>query len=337
MICLDTSTSRHTIDASTSRVTSHHDADISTSWDDLPTDVTEIILAKVPFLRLAQMSHLCKDIHSAYRKRLAEKNEAPIWLQHVIIGDVPQNPFNALSRKVNMWNLPLYRLPSIGRQYAVVRGYAEHATLTPSWSIKSLVLTHNFRLFSCESRPWRVTGICNCFFQYFNPRRGFSVSAEVEWNHPIGRHRSISCKSVKFFLSSDWRRGDPPDHNPSLAVFLPVCTAMAGPLRTLLCKVAARYSHGKPGTRGHVASSDVHGKRGNGRSRSGHSCWFWPDAWLSVMRQKRRQCVMLLLASLGTIGGNPACARVGVRQDELHRPQETAWRLPCVIGPAGAP
>jgi hypothetical protein len=275
------------------------------------------------------MSHLCKDIHSAYRKRLARENKAPIWLQHVIIGGVPQNPFDALSRKVNMWNLPLHRIPSIGPNHSVVEGYAEHATLTPSWSVRSLVLTHSFRVFSYASRPCRMLGIYNCFFQYFNPRRGFNVSAEVEWNHPIGRHRSVSCKSVKFFLSSDWRRGDPPDHNSSLAVFLPVCTAMAGPLRTFLCKLAARYSPGKPGTHGHVASSDVHKRPAPIRS------FTLVLAGCMAVRNEAEEAAMCdaIVSILATIGGKPSCARVDVREDEFQSPRKTAWRLPCVTRP----
>jgi hypothetical protein len=71
----------------------------TTSWQDLPSELGEIILAQVPLLRLAQLAALAKDFRTAFDQRLAARLElatAP-WLRDVSPGPMPADSRDVLS------------------------------------------------------------------------------------------------------------------------------------------------------------------------------------------------------------------------------------------------
>ncbi len=68
----------------------------TTSWHDLPLGLTEVILAKVPLLRLAQLAAVAKDFKTVFDQLHSVHVAAASWVH-----DIPGAHFEADSSDVH--------------------------------------------------------------------------------------------------------------------------------------------------------------------------------------------------------------------------------------------
>jgi hypothetical protein len=206
------------------------------SWDDLPAELGEIILPKVPLLRLAQLAHLSKEFQAAYGQRMAAHVATTAPLRDVCIGPGHDSIARPQYEELKIRRCPLAsHIPHFPNDPFI--DWAYHGcipTELPTCKVSQHERTCAYRVFNSLQAPLRVFGSFKVTATGLAPGTSLSLEANVKIDVVLGlTHRVAICKE---FLLECSRMGACTGQD--LAGWLMLCIAMAAPLRGFLDDVA---------------------------------------------------------------------------------------------------
>jgi hypothetical protein len=277
---------------------------MAVSWDDLPAELREDVIAMVPLLRLAQLASVTEEFREAYHQRLAahmaaadrvrcsSKAHLPTYSEEILIR-------RGLWRRIanTAWNL-------VGSDMGVV--------LPPYWGVRTTRLKSDTNV-SSPSVLSKVNGMFSRRVGDTKPHEPLWVCADRGAVLVVALKRQrASCEALK--LSYYY---DKPCPKPTPTTFFVLCTAMMPSLYTFLHANAGGSACGvDQGARaGVIQSVTLVVPKGMA----------WPNEGEEAALCDAITCVLAL------VRGKPSGVRVAVTT-EYGEHVETSWRLPCAIG-----
>jgi hypothetical protein len=173
------------------------------SWHDLPSELLDIVLARVPLLRLAQMAEMGRDFEAAYRQRLTTYLASTARFNHSSVGPAPGDYSRALCLELGIRNHPLRYLRNRNVPIQRVYGPLKHVRLPQqdisgciySWVHNSVRGVRVSRGFPCPSVPVQVTGVFSCEVHESEPYNVSCGAALVTCLVAVGQRHRCSAKS----------------------------------------------------------------------------------------------------------------------------------------------
>jgi hypothetical protein len=214
------------------------------SWDDLPRELGEIILGKVPLLRLAQIAHLGKDFQAAYLQRKAAVVTNMVPLQDLPVGPGPQEyHHDTLLREINMREQRRDGRGSWG-EWADYPGVWVKTEL-PGCIVSQMRRTSMARFMSRWDNHW-----------HFSLGGSFSVEMVDIATGNVGNASAHVATQIAVGLGCRWLKhtevvlgweSEAHVRAGQVDLGLMLCTAMATPLRGFLADIARgpRYDSGR--------------------------------------------------------------------------------------------
>ncbi len=205
----------------------------TTAWDDLPPELREAVLAKVPLLCLAQSATVCKEFHAAALHRQVAEIATSAWLPHDAIGPGPDHVSNVLSMESFVRSFPRrHQRDRIWAEWRMAKPGGE-LQLPPPWTGHTYHFSTVHRNFLSLTAPILVSGVFSCWLQARGSGEWVEARAEVQSEVVVGlTRRTTCCKELVL------RCNQGPSQQPGTSVCLMLFTAMAAPLRRFLHDVA---------------------------------------------------------------------------------------------------
>lgn len=202
------------------------------SWHDLPTDLVETILSRVPLLRLAQMAHLARDFRAVYLDRMAAHVAQKCWLQGLYMDISPSAVSAALAEELEIRKHPWHQFwDSSLPIWKPCPGNLD--TRSHACRVKQFWRTCCTRGFTSPAAPFQISCSAEMYMDGSVRQEFLFVRVHVEARVTVGLlSRHVVCKEVVLTCCS--RPFQPPD----IAVVCMACTAMAAPLRKFLSDIA---------------------------------------------------------------------------------------------------
>ncbi len=270
----------------------------------MPADVGEMILAKVPLLRLAQLAHLSKEFQEAYEQRMAAHVATTARLEGVCIGPGPDCVFRPFRDELRIRKCPsaTWRPRDPDNPFDDWSWHGWDTTELPT----CLIRQHRNTCATLDTKSLgaalRVFGSFDVVAVDLVPGSTLNLHADVKIEVVEGLARTAICKEL--LLSCFGLRAYT---GQDLAGWLMLCIAMAGPLRGFLDDVA----------RGPPCDGVARGAPCD-RERSGEACVVpsvtlvlphesgWPNEADEAAIWEALTCVLAI------VGGRPSGARLAL-------------------------